>query len=171
MAAGIVIRTAQNEADAASASRIYATSWKTAYRGAFSDKLLDDIPLDFWTPHFNANYETGRFTLAILSAEGADAGAGAYGLSRDTDDCTVGEITSLYLLPEAWGEGYAAPLMDSMLDGLRTLGCTKAHLWTLRENRRARRFYEKMGFSLTGAEKELDYKGERVTDLEYARAL
>jgi len=167
----INIRTGQNEQDSASASRIYAISWKTAYRGMLSDALLDGIPVDFWTPYFNENYETGRFALAILSADGVDIGAGAYGLSRDTADAAAGEITSIYLLPEAWGKRYAAPLMEYMMDGLRGLGCTSVHLWTLRENRRAQRFYEKMGFAPTGAEKEITFKGEHMADVAYARAL
>jgi len=167
----INIRIGQNESDSASASRIYATSWKTAYRGMLSDVLLDEIPMDFWTPYFNANYETGRFTLVILSADGIDIGAAAYGLSRDTDDTAIGEITSIYLIPEAWGKGYAAPLMECLLDGLRGLGCKKAHLWTLQGNRRAQKFYGKCGFAPSGAEKEITLKGECVIDTEYARIL
>ena len=142
------IRFGKNEADFGSASYLYAMGWKAGYKGIFSEALLSGIPLDFWVSAFRSFHESQRFQLAILSAQGEDLGAGAWGLSRDYDDPALGEVTSLYLLPKCWGKGYASALMDFMLDKLKEMGCRKAHVWVLTENRRAQRFYEKCGFQM-----------------------
>ena len=162
------IRIAENKNDALSASSIYAMSWKAGYKGIFSDQLLWDIPLDFWLKYFESNYETRRFEIAILSVDGKDVGAGGYGLSRDYQDDTWGEITSIYFLPEAWGKTLSKHLFDFMITELRRAGCSKIHVWVLRDNLRAQRFYEKCGFCKTGNEKSISFKGEQKVDIEYA---
>jgi ribosomal protein S18 acetylase RimI-like enzyme len=161
------IRIARNENDSISASRIYSLSWKAAYKGIFSDALLNNIPLDFWVSAFNGNYVTDRFEIAIMSSGRKDIGAGGYGRSRDHEDQYFGEITSVYFLEEAWGKGYAGQLMDFMIHRLKSNGFDKAHIWVLKENQRARRFYEKYGFSNTEAERTVTFKGESKAETEY----
>ena len=165
------IRITANAEDALSASSIYAKSWKASYRGMLSDALLDGIPLDFWVPAFTGNFSSHRFETAIIRENGLDIGAGGYGLSRDYEEADVGEITSIYFLPEAWGKGGAKQLLDFMIHELCAMQCRKVHLWTIQENARAQRFYEKCGFKKTGNEKVISFKGEEVTDIEYARTL
>ena len=163
------IRIATTTEDAISASNIYAKSWKSCYRGILSDELLDSIPLDFWVSAFTGNFSSHRFEIAIMNESGFDIGAGGYGMSRDYEEKDVGEITSIYLQPEAWGKGYAKQLFDFMVKELRSMKCRKIHLWVIKENIRAQRFYEKCGFEKTGKEKQISFKGEKVTDIEYAR--
>jgi len=161
------IKIAENENDSIAASRIYALSWKSGYKGIFSDELLDDIPLDFWVKAFNSNYETHRFQISVMNVDDEDIGAGGYGLSRDYDDSKIGEVTSIYFREHAWGKGYSKMLMDFMLDELRRKGCDKVHLWTVKDNIRAQRFYEKYGFIKTSKEKTITFRGETVIDIEY----
>ena len=161
------IRIAKNESDSIAASYIYAMSWKAGYKGIYSDRLLDDIPVDRWVSAFNSNYETHRFEIAILSVDGEDIGAGGYGLSRDYPDGITGEITSIYFLEKAWGNGYAAHLMDFMIQRLKKASCERVHVGVLAENTRAQRFYEKYGFKLTGSEKPVEIKGETKIVIEY----
>jgi len=162
------IRIAKNLDDATSASRIYATSWKNAYKDIFSDKLLEEITLDFWVEAFVSNYETHRYKVAILSFNGKDVGAGGYGFSRDYQDDEWGEITSIYFLPEVWGEGLSGQLLDFMINDLRELGYLKIHLWVLSDNLRAQRFYEKYGFCRTENERSISFKGVEKNEMEYA---
>ena len=163
------IRIATNVEDANSASSIYAESWKAGYRGMLSDELLDTIPLDFWVPAFTDNFSSHRFEIAIMDESHVDIGAGGYGMSRDYKEKNVGEITSIYFRPEAWGKGYAKQLFDFMVAALHEMGCKKIYLWTIKENIRAQRFYEKCGFKRTGKEKLISFKGEEVIDIEYAQ--
>lgn len=66
---------------------------------------------------------------------------------------------------EARGTGAADELMKQWLDRLRETGSPGCHLQTLRENRRAVRFFERMGFTKHGptpAVPGLRYQGGRV---------
>jgi GNAT superfamily N-acetyltransferase len=64
----------------------------------------------------------------------------------------VGEIHGFYSNPAAWGTGAATLLMTEACSILATTW-RDVVLWTMQEAHRARSFYEKVGFRLTGAEK------------------
>ena len=68
-------------------------------------------------------------------AEQSDNDAESSGAGR-------GEIHSFYLHPSAWGSGGAGALMSRCEEFLRDEGFTTAVLWVLRDNPRARAFYE-----------------------------
>lgn len=165
------IRIAKNEADSVSASRIYALSWKKAYRGIYSDTLLNEIDLTDWVETFNSNYVTGRFQIAILTLNGEDVAACGFGPSRNYDDPAFGEVTSFYALPEIWGSGYNAYLMQFALTALAKAGHTHAHIWVLKNNPRAKRFYEKCGFKPNGKELSFLHKGEHAVEIELVMSL
>jgi predicted GNAT family acetyltransferase len=59
------------------------------------------------------------------------------------------EITGFYCHPAAWGTGIAVALMTRTNDELAK-HFSNVILWTARDAARARRFYEKVGFQLTG---------------------
>lgn len=163
------IRTAKTHEDARAASRIFALSWKSAYRGVLSDGLLDTLPLDRWVPFFDKNLETGSQTLAILSLEGKDVAAASYGKSRDRSEQNFGEITAIYALPEVWGTGVAGRLMDDVLADLLQTGVSGINLWVLEQNPRAQRFYMKYGFEQSEKTARYEIFGESVTTVEFIR--
>lgn len=165
------IRIAKNEQDARAASRIITLSWQAGYRGVFSDAVLEGLPLDFWVDTLKAHHETGRFQTAILRAEGEDVGIGCFGLSRDYESPALGEVISFYFLPRAWGKGYAGALMDGLVDALRGMGCETVYVWTLSDNVRAQRFYERYGFQRTGRENPVAFQGEGKINVEYVMDL
>ncbi len=169
--APIHIRIAKNEADSVSASRIFALSWKTAYRGIFSDALLSEIELTDWVETFNSNYAAGRFQVAILTINGEDVAACGFGPSRNYDDTAWGEVTSFYALPETWGTGYNSYLMQFALNKLAKAGHTYAHVWVLKNNPRAKHFYEKCGFKPNGKELAFLHKGEHAVEIELITSL
>jgi GNAT superfamily N-acetyltransferase len=73
---------------------------------------------------------------------------------------TFGEIYAFYVHPDAWGTGVADDLMAAALDALDADGWESALLWLLAENPRARRFYERHGWSFDGEEQILPLPGE-----------
>ncbi len=79
----------------------------------------------------------------VLVAEqaGAIIGTAAYDAS---------DFRSFFVLPQHWGSGVAQDLYETVLDRVRMRGDKVFHLWVLEENSRARRFYEKRGWRLTG---------------------
>ena len=61
------------------------------------------------------------------------------------------ELRDLYVVPSAWGSGVAKALMDTALEAMREAGVREALLWVGEENSRARRFYEREGWTADGA--------------------
>jgi RimJ/RimL family protein N-acetyltransferase len=57
-----------------------------------------------------------------------------------------GELLGFYVHPAYWGTGAAQQLIERCHDGLAELG-DEWLLWVLRENQRARAFYERNGCS------------------------
>jgi GNAT superfamily N-acetyltransferase len=80
-----------------------------------------------------------------------------------------GVLQTLYVLPESWGRGIGARLHDVALDRLRAAGVREARLWTLAENHRARPFYERRGWILTGRTRVVPFPPHPI-DVEYARS-
>ena len=79
-------------------------------------------------------------------------------------------LNGLYVVPAAWGSGVAAALHDAAVERLRADGVVEARLWVLEHNPRARRFYERRGWSPDGGTRELSFP-PHPTDLRYVHRL
>lgn len=73
------------------------------------------------------------------------------------------EIEAIHSLPESWGTGLGAAMLEFALRG------RSAGLWAFEENRRARRFYEKHGFAFTGERRISEFDG--AVEVRYERML
>ena len=82
----------------------------------------------------------------------------------------TGEVYALYVAPDWWSTGTGRSLMAAALTALSEAGYRRAVLWVLAGNARARRFYERAGFSADGAENVLTGLGG-VLEVRYARPL
>ena len=80
-----------------------------------------------------------------------------------------GVLQTLYVLPERWSRGIGGALHDVALDRLRAANVEEARLWTLTDNHRARAFYERRGWSLTGRIRVVPHPPHPI-DVEYARS-
>ena len=68
-----------------------------------------------------------------------------------------GQLYRLYVRDPAWGTGVADELHAAALDALRERGKASASLWCLAENVRARRFYERRGWTPDGRERVVPF--------------
>ncbi len=59
-------------------------------------------------------------------------------------------LERLYTHPNAWGRGVGSRLHDEGIELIRGLGSSRASLWVLEANERARVFYEHRGWRLNG---------------------
>lgn len=85
-----------------------------------------------------------------------------------------GELYMINVAPRAWGTGVAALLLEHAMRTLVELGHGEAILWVLRANVRARRFYERAGWTENGERRdEITENGFTfdVDELRYARVL
>jgi GNAT superfamily N-acetyltransferase len=82
----------------------------------------------------------------------------------------TGEVYALYVAPDWWSTGTGRSLMTAALAALSQGGYRRAVLWVLSGNARARRFYERAGFTADGAQNVLTGLGG-VLEVRYAREL
>ena len=107
---------------------------------ALALKLADDAYL----------LETGRVVMA----------------GPDPDDPTIGHLARLYVAPERWAEGIGRQLYAAAVASLVDAGFPAATLWVLERNTRARTWYERLGWRLTGDRKPT-YAPAGIDDVGY----
>ncbi len=113
--------------------------------------------------------------LTSFAADGghAEGGPAAQPAAPFTDAGLAGEtgeVYALYVTPGWWSTGTGRSLMAAALAALSEAGFDRAVLWVLAGNARARRFYERAGFSADGAVNVLTGLGG-VLEVRYARLL
>jgi ribosomal protein S18 acetylase RimI-like enzyme len=158
-------------ADAATVGRIHVESWNVAYRGIMPDDVIARTDLAYRT-RFWAERLADREWPVFLMEENAEAVAFCQMIpTKDPDDdpARVGHITSLHVLPHLRGTGYGRQLIEYVFAEFRRRGFAAVTLWVLKENWKARRFYEKFGFELDGGKRT--YPGTSVPEVRYRLTL
>ncbi len=125
-------------------------------------------------PVWAALVEDETPTSAVLVLEDATEviGFSHFGPSRDEDaDGATGEVTSIYLLESSWSRGGGRLLLEAVTNTMRESQFSKATLWVLDRNERARLFYERLGWAFDGAEKNEDRGVFQLHELRYWRPL
>ncbi len=75
------------------------------------------------------------------------------------------EIEAIHSLPESWGTGLGAAMLEFALEETNAVQGTG--LWAFEENKRARRFYEKHGFRFNGETRVSEFDG--AVEVRYER--
>lgn len=78
---------------------------------------------------------------------------------------------ALYLAPESVGQGIGRALFAHAVEDLRQRGYTEAILWVLRNNQRARTFYEAAGWTPDGVSKTEERPGALLDEVRYHKSL
>lgn len=113
---------------------------------------------------WSAVLHADRQTVLAVDVDGAVAGVVCGG--PDELDETAGHLTRLYVRPEHWGRGIGRALHDACVRQLRESDFEVATLWVLDRNERARRWYEGLGWKITGGYKTV-YEPAGIFDLRY----
>lgn len=162
----IAIRYAKKE-DSETISNIYASSWKSAYKGIVPEKYLYELKNNFWTSKFEYWIPNKIMKVKLISVNDIAVGAIAYGNSRDEKYPSYGEIISLYLHPDYSRKGLGTMLIDSSLKDMMICGYKYCYLWVLKKNKSARKFYENHGFKCNHDLYFCDIMGNQLTDIRY----
>jgi len=160
--------------DAAAIAHVHVAAWRAAYRGLMPDHVLDGLDehqrAESWE-RLLASGETESPTF-VAEVDGEVAGFVALGPSKDEGQASVaGEVYAIYVRPDAWGSGTGRVLMELALSTLGDRSLSRATLWVLEGNERARAFYESAGWEPDGAVREDDSRGFRTREVRYTRAL
>lgn len=163
----MTVRPARIE-DARALGEIHVGSWQQAYRGLIPDDFLDGLDVERRVAWFADRIGGGDLVLATEDAGGL-VGFCSAGPARAEPGW--GEIYAIYLLPSAWGTGLGSQLLAEAERRLSAEGFTQALLWVLVDNRRARAFYERHGWSSTDRTEDLEIGGVTVAEVRYDKDL
>jgi GNAT superfamily N-acetyltransferase len=136
---------------------------------SFLDTLSQAEKTAAWHQNLLKHGLYGRKRVWVALSEAGISGFVRVGLVRDNGE--VGLIYLLYVLPEQWSRGVGTALMQAGMQELRDLGMREATLWVLRDNLRARRFYEHLGWAPDGRTVSEGYGGVLLEALCYRRSL
>jgi GNAT superfamily N-acetyltransferase len=107
-------------------------------------------------------------TWAMVAEEGTLV-AGHAGYVPQPGTPGSAHLWQLFVRPPYWGTGVAGALLAAALEAATAEGYHRMRFYTPREQRRARRFYEREGFAHTGWEAFEEAIG--LVLVEYAREL
>jgi GNAT superfamily N-acetyltransferase len=168
----IQLRRATPE-DAGALAAVEVSCWRATYRGLMLDAFLDGLSeaekAETWRQNLLKHGPSGRKRVWVALSD-----AGITGFIRVgplTDEGEVGLIYLLYVLPEQWRCGLGTALMQTGRQELRDLGMREVVLWVLRDNLRARRFYEQLGWTPDGRTVSEDYGGTLLEALCYRQSV
>jgi L-amino acid N-acyltransferase YncA len=163
--------------DARGIAEVHVASWRSAYRGLVADDVLDGLSVDRREEGWKISLTVHRERAAVLVVEQGEriAGFAAVGAPEANEDVDasgkVGELYSIYLRPDAWGQGMGKQLLEEAQNELRAAGFSEAVLWVVEGNERSRRFYELAGWAVDGGRRTECMPGLETPAVRYRRAL
>ena len=157
--------------DAYNVARVQVRSWQWAYRGLIAQSYLDSLEPETWA----GRYTFGRIGIGLpstlVAVDGSTiCGLVTTGLCRDEDLPNCGELMAIYVDPAQVGTGVGRLLITAARQRLRAVSA-QAALWVLDGNVRARRFYERDGWSFDGTRRTRTYGHVPVQEVRYRRIL
>jgi GNAT superfamily N-acetyltransferase len=141
-------------ADAAALAHVHVAAWRAAYVGVMPDAYLAEL-------------DEGVSTALIGTIDGVVRGFATFGVARDDEPVEAAQLYGFNLHPIAFGSGLAIALHGAALDALGAAGHTGVYLWVAEANPRARRFYEREGWTADGGVKIEEFGGRPLREVRY----
>ncbi len=155
-------------ADVRDIATVHVRGWQETYPGMLPQGVLDRMETESTARFWRAALSTpDGGEIWVAEGDGRVAGFGVCGREKVGLVGYRGEFQALYVLSWAQGRGLGSGLMGAMADSLREKRLVPATVWTLRDNWRARAFYEKLGGRRV-ADRPLDFDGTIVMEVAYA---
>ena len=143
----MTVRNAKFE-DMKQLGHIMSVSFCRAFAGFVAQKTLDTCAReDNCIALLEGIFREGKVHFLV----GENSGMLAW---QDAED--MAEIIAVHSLPESWGSGLGHAMLT---EAFKQIGEKAVFLWAFKENKRARRFYEKHGFCWDGTERVSEFDG------------
>jgi len=175
--------------DAAAIAAVQRASWFAAYEGIIAHDIIDEFTAPDDGARMRQTFRARPWQHTIVAVAdvagpgpAAIIGYASFGPERDvlhgswpyelTSAGVAGQVAELYAFytdPGWWSTGTGRALMERVLRDTARLDFAEIVLWVLEKNARARRFYERAGFTADGAVNMIDGLGG-VPEVRYRRA-
>jgi ribosomal protein S18 acetylase RimI-like enzyme len=143
----MVIRNAEFD-DMKRLGHIMSVSFRTAFSDFVTKQTLDACAQeDNCVVLLEGIYQEGKMHFLM----GENSGMLVWQKVRNS-----AEIVAIHSLPDSWGTGLGHAMLE---EALNQIGNQPVFLWAFKENKRARRFYEKHGFRWDGSERVSEFDG------------
>jgi GNAT superfamily N-acetyltransferase len=164
----ICLRNAK-PSDARAIARIHVETWRTTYPGMLPDRALIDMNIDgkarSWRSMLEHPESAGTVLVAEEKGEGGTIGFASASRNRHDILPFLGEVQTLYVLPDWQNQGIGRVLLEGCFAALRGRGFDSAVVWVLADNP-ARFFYERMGGKRAG-ERDESLWGATLHEIAY----
>jgi GNAT superfamily N-acetyltransferase len=162
--------------DAPGIAAVHVRCWQSAYAGQLPADFLRELSVSNcrrnWERALGGGAEPTAGRTLVVEVDGIIGGFANVGPCRgDGAPEWDAELRAIYLEPRHWSRGIGRLLHDEAMDTLRDAGCRHAMLWVLSTNVRARRFYERAGWSPDGAAKVDQIRGVTLDEVRYVTIL
>lgn len=182
---GVRLRAAV-PSDAEDLGRVHVDAWRVGYRtlmpqgfldgldpvarAAWWTQVLRDGPDAVGTPFAAGAPDVGDRRVLVAEVAGGVRGFAIFG--TDHESGADGRVYALNVDPPAWGRGLGRALLAAAEADLAARGWTRAVLWVLSANTRARRCYERAGWSADGRARVEDLaEGVPIDEVRYVKRL
>ena len=144
----IAIRPATPQ-DAPAIAAVRIDSWRSTYRGLIPDAYLDGMQLEQSTALWDRVLTAGKNSTSVFVAEndGDVVGFAAGNMLQEPRHELNAELTAIYLRPDYQHAGIGRRLVESVARAEQAHGANGLIVWVISGNKRARAFYEALGWS------------------------
>ena len=148
--------------DLGAVGRVHANSRWAAYAGLVPAEALATV-----TPETQTEFWRERMSLPASSAFVAERDGEVVGFVAllETEEGT--ELSAIHVLPDVVGTGVGSALMKAAVEHARARGAEALHLFVIEGNERARTFYTRTGWRLTGTAGRHELGGAQVEIVRY----
>ena len=129
---------------------IQTESWKSAFAEILDPETLErctniDKATDMYKHLLDENIGNGY----LLFADEKPQCIAYWDAARDEKFNGKAELICIHSLKGGWRCGYGSKMMERVISDMKTAGYSEVVLWVFKDNLRARKFYEAMGFEMT----------------------
>lgn len=139
-----VVRPAE-ETDAAAIALVHVATWRSAYRNLLPADYLASLDASQYEERWKRTLAHPTARVYVAEDKDGVVGFASGGPERAGEAGFAGEMYAIYVLDDAQQRGHGRRLVQSVVGGLRELRLADMIVWVLRDNSRARKFYERLG--------------------------
>lgn len=140
-------------------------TWRGAYAHVFPPELLAALDVDERERMWRQAIANRAMAVFVAEEDRRVVGFVSVGPSRERGADGEGEVYAIYVRPDSWGSGAGSALMEAGRAWLAER-YPAATLWVLADNPRARRFYEREGWTADATRTE-EVRGIDVHEVRY----